>query len=338
MRIAGSRVLLSGAQYVTITGFAVAGNQEAVLAQSSQDIVLDRLTSVGVLQKADVRVDGSSNVTVSRSSLANGIELDSGADDTVITTNQITSGPYDGSGFAPAIRAVDAAATTIESNTITPACEQGIELEGTSTNALIANNIIDTAGNATRACGSAGSAPITVASTAVSGTASDYNLAFTTGVQLYSWDGTGYSGLASFTAATGQGVHDLVADPQLVVPDTFPRLNSSVPYYPSEGSPEVDSGDAAHAPPTDLADQSRVDDPLVANSGAGSGYIDRGAFSIRTRSPSPRRPPSMSPVPALWTRPSPPACREPGRTRSRIHTSSTTAHLPPQRVPVPQIL
>jgi hypothetical protein len=221
-------------------------------------------------------------VTISRGSFVNGIGLDSGTDNTVITTNQMTFGPYDGNGgFAPAIRATDATRTTIESNTITPACAQGVDLEGASTNAVVANNIFDTFGTASHICGMADATPITVAAAAVTGTTADYNLVYANGTRLYSWNGVAYSGVASFTSATGQGAHDLNADPKLVVPNTFPRLLSDVPYYPSEGSPEVDSGDATYAASTDFADLNRVDDPLVANTGTGSGYVDRGAFEYQ---------------------------------------------------------
>lgn len=275
--------VLNGAQYVTIAGFAVSGDQGSVLVQNAQHVTLDKLQMVNERGSTpDVSVTGSSGVTLSDSWLEFGIDLRAGTSGTTIVGDQIPNGWYDGTGgILPAIRATDATATTVESNTITSACTQGIDLEGASTGAVIANNIIETAGNASNVCGTANTTAITVAPTATSGTTSDYNLVHPDGSETpYVWNGTGYATVSAFTAATGQAGHDLAADPKLVTPPGSLALTSA-PYYPSEGSPEVDSGDAAHAPSTDILGLNRVDDPLVANTGSGSGYLDRGAFEYQ---------------------------------------------------------
>jgi hypothetical protein len=90
----------------------------------------------------------------------------------------------------------------------------------------------------------------------------------------YDWAGTTYAGPTAFTAATGQGAHDLDADPMIT---TYARP------LPAEGSPAIDSAnaDAPGELGTDLNGSARVDDPLVANTGAGSrSYDDRGAFEL----------------------------------------------------------
>ena len=275
--------VLNGAQYVTVTGMAVSGTQEAVLVQNSKNVTLNALQTANQQGAvADVHVSGSSNVTISNSMLEYGALLDSGTSGTVLVSDLIEGSALNGiGGVYPAVRATDAAGTVVESDTINPGfCANGIDLEGASTGSVIANNIVDTAGTGTSAGTCTGQTGIVVASTAASGTTSDYNIVYTNGGPLYNWSGTNYADVASFTNATGQGTHDLSADPKLVIPTGNFTLIST-PYYPTEGSPEIDSGDAAHAPATDANGMPRVDDPLVANTGSGIGYVDRGAYEYQ---------------------------------------------------------
>lgn len=274
--------VLDGAQYVTVTGFAASGNQSTVVAQDAKNVALDKLQFVNDSgSNPDIQVSGSSSgVTISSSWLEHGIELDAGTSGATIVNDAIPTGWYNGSGSAPSILATGATGTTIESDTISTFCTQGIDLEGASTGALIVNNVITTASESGTPCGTTGVTPITVAAAAASGTTADYNLVYADSGPLYSWNGAQYPTVAAFSSATGQGAHDLSADPKLVAPPNSFVFSSSN-YYPSEGSPEVDSGDAAHAPATDILGLARVDDPLVTNSGSGNGYADRGAFEYQ---------------------------------------------------------
>lgn len=274
--------VLNGAQYVTITGMALSGNKEAVLTENSQNVTLDSLETVNQQGSvADVHVSGSSNVTISRSTLEYGVNVDSSSTGTTISANVLEGSPLDGAGglFA-AVRVTGATGTTVESNTINPMfCADGIALTAASTGAVISNNIVDTTGNPGVGC--TGQTGVVVDQTSATGTTSDYNVVYTGGgAPFYSWNGSTYSDLALFHTATGQGAHDLGSDPKLVVPQNVFQV-SNVAYYPSEGSPEVDSGDAAHAAATDLVGNPRVDDPLVANTGTGVGYVDRGAYEYQ---------------------------------------------------------
>jgi hypothetical protein len=274
--------VLNGAQYVALSGFAVSGNQGALVLQNAKNVTLDKLQFVNERgENPDIQVSGSSSsVTISNDWLDYGIELDAGTSGTTIVNDTIPNGWYTGSGTSPTILATGATGTTIESDTISTPCTQGIDLEGASTGALIVNNVVTTASTDGTPCGSTGATPITVAAAAVSGTAADYNLVHDDSGPLYSWNGTDYPTVSAFSSATGQGTHDLAADPKLVAPpDSY--LFSTSSFYPSEGSPEVDSGDAAHVPATDILGLARVDDPLVTNAGSGTGYADRGAFEYQ---------------------------------------------------------
>ena len=104
-------------------------------------------------------------------------------------------------------------------------------------------------------------------------THSDYNLVFDKGDNgVYSWAGTSYATAAQLTAAAGQGSHDLNVSPGI-----------GAGYLPQAGSPVIDSADA-NAPgllATDYYDNPREDDPSIANTGTGTGYVDRGAVELQ---------------------------------------------------------
>lgn len=83
-------------------------------------------------------------------------------------------------------------------------------------------------------------AAISVDPTSAAGTTEDYNLVWpdqqgtsTVLEPAYSWAGTNYSSPVTFSQATGQGKHDLVADPQLQAGSPFtdhataPQFNSA---------------------------------------------------------------------------------------------------------------
>jgi parallel beta-helix repeat protein len=151
----------------------------------------------------------------------------------------------------------------------------GINVEGSSTlpssGTILRNNI--SVDNAIGSNGVKGN--IRVDAVSVPGTTVDYDLLNLSGPGLMVvWNGANYATLAAFVAATGQEAHGLEVNPQLKAP-------ASGDFHLAPGSPAIDSADsgASGASDTDLEGQARVDDPAVANTGAGPRtYDDRGAF------------------------------------------------------------
>ena len=286
--VPGNAFSVSGAQNVVIRGFRTlaASKFEDIRVADSSDVTLDQdgawLTTGG----PDLRITGSSHhVTVSRTSVValrgSGVEIDPGVTGTVVTGNSF----WDNVPATPSVLATDAPGTEVTGNTIVSHCAPGISLAGASTGSSVENNIVETStvnlkGGTPTACATPGAATgITVSSGSVPQTTADYNLTDPAGGGApYSWAGTGYSTLSSFTAATGQGGHDLAADPQL----TMTSHGEFDDIAAAATSPAVDSADAA-APgelPTDFLGSPRMDDPAVADTGSDGGYFDRGAIEV----------------------------------------------------------
>jgi len=272
--------LISGAHNVVLSGFSVfaLGTQAFDVAGGSSGITInggyaDTDTVVPV-----VEVDGtSSGVTVSRMAIHSGkpIQVDSGASGVVITGNTLL--PDLAGTFG--VLVTDAPGTDVVGNTIIAQCSGGVSIAGASSGVTVENNIVQ---------------PLCRAGTAISvsaGSEADsvvgYNLIDpSAGGVLYDWGGSSYTSLAAFQAASGQGAHDIAANPGL---GTVQRccLNlvpgRDVFWYPlTAGSPAIDSADAS-APgeqPTDQFGNPRTDDPSVPNTGTGSGYYDRGAVEL----------------------------------------------------------
>ena len=277
---AANGIVLDGASDVVVRGFAPVGSASPILVENSANDTVDRnvLGGGAATSESGIEVSGtSSGVTLSRNfigsgtSTAAGIQIDSGVQGTIITTNDIQT---DGS---PGITVDGAAGTDVTSNTVATQCGAGIVLSGTSTGSTVENDIVETAGD-TSPEGPCPAAPnsIEVDAGAASGTVADYNLIDPAGGPLYDWAGTTYSSLSAFTGATSQGTHDLAANPDLI--QEFNQNGLDI----SESSPAIDSADA-NAPgelSTDIIGNARVDDPEVANTGTGVGYYDRGAFEF----------------------------------------------------------
>jgi hypothetical protein len=155
----------------------------------------------------------------------------------------------------------------------------GINVEGTSGNYLVENNIaVDNAvypayqGIAcNRRAGNIGiwdSAPAT--------TTVDANLVYlTTPGTMYVF-GSSFTSLAAMKTATGQEQHGLQANPLFVNP-TAGNLALQ------QGSPAIDSADsgASGEQLVDINGNPRVDDPAVPNTGIGPrAYDDRGAYEF----------------------------------------------------------
>lgn len=279
--VPGPAFTISGASYVDISGFdAMSGS--VALVENSSHITLDTMWQDGSWVDPGVEVTtpavhlagSSSYVTVSRNYLyASGqtaaVQVDPGGSHDVLTTNALLG---ESGGFA----VDDAPDTDVTGNTVETACNEGIELTGASTGSIIENNAVAQIQNKStnQNCppSTAGREQVEVDGAATAGTKLDYNTLYppSPGVVSYVWDGTDYSSPSALLAATGQGAHDLSADPL-----TNPVIKAN--------SPLVDSADA-NAPgelSTDLWGNPRVDDPDVPDTGAGSvAYYDRGAMEF----------------------------------------------------------
>ncbi|NYH43895.1 hypothetical protein HNR22_003622 [Micromonospora jinlongensis] len=269
----------SGVHDVTVEGLVVIGVSyaDAVTVRDSQRVRLDKLTvQTGSYGPSGVRISGTSNrVTLSRSFVrtwqGQSVSVEPGVTDTTITANQL-----DSSGLA----AADALRLTITGNTLHTDCSQGVVLAGRSSGASIRNNIVVTTRRRHVCETPADATGIRVSAESAEGTSTDYNLFDpTSGGRPYTWAGSDHPTLASFVAATGQGTHDLWADPKIVWVGGMSRSYLET----REGSPARDSADAS-APgvlDTDMLDASFADDPAVANTGTGRGYRDRGAVEAQ---------------------------------------------------------
>ncbi|MEZ0025447.1 PKD repeat protein [Kitasatospora sp. MAP12-15] len=256
--------VLSGVHDVTVTDLELRAQQEAVLVSDSDRIIVNGNTLdsllYGVTPSAPgIRLTGKTTAsTVSRNTIylgVSGVAVDAGVTGAVVTTNLISSG---GAG----VTVTDAPGTAVTSNTIDASCSTSVVLAGNSANSTIENNI---AVAGTSQC--AAQPDLVVSAASVSGTRVDYNLVSqASGKVNYAWADATYTSPAAFAAATGQGSHDIASA-------------SRYPNIPAA----IDSADAT-APgelATDMYGNPRVDDPLVANTGTGVGYYDRGAFELQ---------------------------------------------------------
>lgn len=165
---------------------------------------------------------------------------------------------------------------TIVGNTVYRNCTSGINVEGTSANYLVENNIaVDNAVypayngiSCSRRAGNIG-----VWDSAPSTTTADRNIVYLskTGV-MYAW-GTTFTSLAAMRTASGQEAHGLQQDPKFVAPAAW-----DLALQP--GSPAIDSADSGVTgwQPVDVNGAARVDDPATPDTGTGPrSYDDRGA-------------------------------------------------------------
>ena len=273
----------SGVHDVAVVGLQLThSDSDGIDVTSSQDITLDRLTVATPTnqqptgpQYDDVSIDGtSSDVTVSRSLLNDltgyDVQATAGAQHVVVSTNLMA---------ATVTGAIGLTGTTdadVTSNSIETACAPAVSYDGGSSGAA-ENNILDSVALSTHlACADPTAPLLSVAADSTGGVSADYNAISANHQQHaeYSWGGTDYTSVAAFQAATGQGAHDLddVTTPQ------------SLASPPAEHSPLVDSAnaDAPGELATDRSGAPRVDDPLVADTGAGAhGYDDRGAVELQ---------------------------------------------------------
>jgi parallel beta-helix repeat protein len=175
-------------------------------------------------------------------------------------------------------------------NTIYNNVTAGINVEAsTVSSATVENNIsVDNGINSPRTTSN-----IRIDSLSTSGSTVNYNLvSLRTPATMYVWGKTGYASLAAFQQATGQEAKGLQADPRWVA-------SGAGDFHLSAGSPAIDSADSAVSgeQTTDLEGNGRIDDPGMANTGAGArSYDDRGAYEFQGATDNP-------PTAALSVRP-----------------------------------
>jgi parallel beta-helix repeat protein len=185
---------------------------------------------------------------------------------------------------------------TIVGNTVQGNGTTGINFEGDtgagSHHATVANNIVS--GNGlTPPSGSFGG-NLRVDSASIAGTTVDYQLFHKQAatVQII-WNDNNYATLAAFRAvAPTQEVHGVEGDPLFFVPVesvlrtsgvVYPSSDTTGDYHIGAGSPAIDSAnsDAPSQMSVDIEGTSRVDDPDVTNTGAGTrAFDDRGAYEF----------------------------------------------------------
>ena len=284
----GVALTFDGASHVTFEGSGSPGGSPGIrvgqtVVDDSSSIELDSMNFAvldsGVVGPVVQVTGGSSEVTVSRSLVTGGIEqnggiqIDSGGSGDVLSTNII----YD---VMFGISVSGATGTEITGNTIygTENSFNQVELTDGSSGASVQNNIFAYAGGSEP---SATTATLAVDATSTPGTTVDYNVVDPseydnlplTWQNAYTWGTAHYAGATAFYQGTGQGEHDLTADPQL----TFDVDDASAsPFAPQNNS--ADSA-APGALTTDIYGNSCDADPAFAITGAGSpAFCARGAI------------------------------------------------------------
>lgn len=253
-------------------------NANGINVIAAGNTIMDNITHDNEDSGIQFYPGGNDNVAVGNVSYNNG---DHGIDDYNVTGGRLTG------------------------NTVFHNCTTGINIEGTSGNYVVENNIaVDNAVypaykgiSCSRRAGNIGvwdSAPPT--------TTVDHNLVWlSTSGTMYVF-GSSYASLAAMQAATGQESHGVQADPHFVDPSAW---NLQL----TEGSAAIDRADsgAAGEQSVDLLGNPRVDDPSVPNTYAQGPrlYDDLGAYEFQpgaTPTPPPPPPPS-APTAALTVSP-----------------------------------
>ncbi|MFC1442705.1 PKD domain-containing protein [Streptacidiphilus sp. N1-10] len=277
--VSGPSLSITGAHDIDVNGIFRIDNPGTALSITDSSRITVQGGYIGVASNVEeavvptVILSGSTTqVTLAHELIAQAtldqVSIGAGVSGTVLADDFIRS-PFGGS----AVTATDAPGTVLVNDTVLDPCADAVHLAGASTGSTLTNNIVSTMATSISCPADTDTSQITVDTAAAAGTTSDYNLVHpAAGISPYQWAGTDYSDATVLNSATGQGAHDLVADP---------LLNSA--GSPTEGSPAIDSADATaiDAPSTDLRGNARRDDPLVTNTGTGLGYTDRGAVEFQ---------------------------------------------------------
>ncbi|MER6077579.1 hypothetical protein [Streptomyces sp. NPDC001833] len=264
-------VTFDGAQYVDMAAVRVGGaGTTAVAVTGSQHITYRDAyaESTSTAATSVVAVDGSSSdISLVRVHVfqvsGRGFSSAAGARDITLADDS-----FDDQG----VSAVGTTDIDLAGDTFSTICGDAISLtDGTSGSV---QNVVALTGGTTSCSGTGTPAEITVDATSAPQVTADYNAVnpLPAGTD-YDWAGTAYTTAQAFGAGTGQGTHDL-DQTDLTIP---------VLGQPAEHSPLVDSGDsdAPGEQPTDINGHARVDDPLVQDTGAGTGHVDRGATEFQ---------------------------------------------------------
>ena len=278
----GPAITVSGASDVDLTNLFIenrSNNGPALDIAGGHDITVtngavDSSPPSSSTTTDDIDIDGtSSDVTITRSSLflssGWGLNVQPGATGIAATADVLRNiGVTDLGG----IRADGVNGITVTNDTITAYCGSAVELTGGSQGSIENTVAVNTGARSTALgfCdGDGPSAEINVSADSAATVTSDYNaLGAGYSGSDYLWGGTPYTTPQAFTTPTGQGAHDLGG-----------ITNAEATANP-ENSPLIDSAnaDAPLVPALDYNGHPRVDDPLVANTGTGDGYVDRGAI------------------------------------------------------------
>ncbi|MDQ1484437.1 MAG: hypothetical protein QOJ62_130, partial [Actinomycetota bacterium] len=178
-------------------------------------------------------------------------------------------------------------------NSIYDNVSAGINVEGTSGNFLIANNVsVDNAINCPNGAGGTEKCPrtagnIRVDQNSTGGTTLHQDLVYLhlasgqTGTMM-TWMTSGYATLAAFQNVSGQEQAGLQADPNWLAP-------ANGDMHLAAGSPAIDSADASvdGELASDIDGTQRTDDPATPNAGSGPrAYDDRGAYEFGQVAPT----------------------------------------------------
>ncbi|WP_179266335.1 right-handed parallel beta-helix repeat-containing protein [Asanoa hainanensis] len=287
----GPAIVFSGAHDVVVDGFDVGYGQTrpTVVIENSSNITFSDARIVankdpGVEIKGDSHAVTVSGTTV-RAIRARAFVVGAGTTDTVLSGNSVLSTSGVVAPLDPAITVTDAPRTTITNNTVVVDCAAGVAVTGASAgfalyNTIVRSTLLSLPGHCKADAGldAASVAPVTVSGAATTDGRVDYNVIDPGhGGPLYSWAGADYANPTLFQASTGQGSHDIGADPKL---DAVDESSYGAGWSPGDSSPAIDSAlaDAPGILATDLRGNAHADKPDVANSGGG--YVDRGAVEL----------------------------------------------------------
>ncbi|WP_370131692.1 hypothetical protein [Streptacidiphilus sp. EB103A] len=260
--------VLQSVHDVTLEGFRYDGG--AVTIKNSSDIsVLHSFSAFGafLVQGASQNVM-LSGLYIDAQTADGGVKVGSGSSGIVVTGDVVAIyGPA-----ATGISLTDDPDSIVVANTVVQAADSGIALSGDSHGATVENNVVSSVHNS----GTSGLLSVSAASTA--GSTVDYNLyGPVSRTVLYNWAGTTYATVAAFQAASQQGAHDLYGNTDL-------RTVDDRAWEPADPSPAIDSGNASAPgePARDVyGDVRAVQDPLIADTGAGGAPVDRGAVEAQ---------------------------------------------------------
>jgi parallel beta-helix repeat protein len=213
---------------------------------------------------------------VSHDNEDSGIELDR-SDDNLISNNV----SYENGDHGLDVTG-GSSRTRILANTIYDNLTAGINVEGGSTYATVANNIsVENGIDSPRTASN-----IRVDAASVLGTSFDYDVVHVDGGDpLLIWNSVAYRSLTAFTAATGQELHGIEADPLW-------RNRAAGDFRLAPRSPAIDSASSRvrDQPRADINGRHRTDDIATPNTGVGPRqYDDRGAFEFHQIAPGTRR-------------------------------------------------